>query len=134
MRRCATKVAVCLVAVLLAGPFMPCQAVEAQKRSKRLWWASVAVVVAATLLDVASSRGGVETNPMLRTSAGTFNTTRALLLKSVATGGMLATEAWVMRGSRNSDRSAATVNFVSGGALAGLAIRNWKVATTPAAK
>jgi hypothetical protein len=47
---------------------------------------------------------------------------------------MLATEAWVMRGSRNSDRSAATVNFVSGGALAGLAIRNWKVATTPAAK
>jgi len=134
MRRCATKVAVCLVAVLLAGHFMPCQAVEAQKRSKRLWWASVAVVVAAALLDVASSRGGVESNPVLRTSTGTFNTRRALLLKSVATGGMLATEAWVMRRSPKSDHSAAVVNFASGGAVAGLAIRNWKVATAPAAK
>jgi len=133
MRRCATKVAVCLVAVLLAGPFTPCQAVEKQKRSKRLWWASVAVVVGATLLDVASSRGGVETNPMLRSSSGTFSTKRALLLKSAATGGMLATEAWVMRRSPHSDRSAAVVNFVSGGAVAGLAVRNWKVATAPAA-
>ena len=131
MRGYTTKVAVCLVAVLLAGPFTPCQAVEAQKRSKRLWWVSVAVVVAATLLDVASSRGGVETNPILRTRNGTFNTKRALLLKSAATGGMLATEAWVIRRSPSSDRSAATVNFVSGGALAGLAIRNWKVGTAP---
>ena len=134
MRRCTTKVAVCLVAVLLAGPFTPCQAVEAQKHSRRLWWASVAVVVAAALLDVASSRGGVETNPMLRTANGTFNTRRALLLKSAATGGMLATEAWVMRRSPKSDRSAAVVNFVSGGAVVGLAVRNWNVAATPAPK
>ena len=74
----------CLLAVLLAGHFRPCQAVEAQKRSRRLWWASVAAVVAASLLDVASSRGGVETNPLLQTGNGTFDTRRALMLKSVA--------------------------------------------------
>jgi hypothetical protein len=94
----------------------------------------VAVVVAATLLDVASSRGGVETNPMLRSGNGTFNTRRALLLKSAATGSMLATEAWVMRRYPNSGRSAAVVNLVTGGAVAGLAVRNWKVGTAPAAK
>ena len=129
MRACGAKVAVCLVAALLAGHFMPCQAVEAQRGSRRLWWASVAVVVAARLLDVASSRGGVETNPLLRTSNGRFNTKRALLLKSAATGGMLATEAWVMRRSPTSGRSAAVANFVTGGAVAGLAARNWKMGT-----
>jgi hypothetical protein len=134
MRGWGAKVAACLVAVLLTGHFMPCQAVEAQKRSRRLWWASVAAVVAASLLDVASSRGGVETNPLLQTSDGTFNTKRALLLKSVAMGGMLATEAWEMHRSRSSGRSAAAVNFVTAGAVAGLAVRNWKVGTATAAQ
>jgi hypothetical protein len=87
----------------------------------------VAAVVAASLLDVASSRGGVETNPLLRSSNGTFDTKRALLFKSAATGGMLATEAWVMRRSPSSGRSAAVANFISAGAVAGLAARNWKV-------
>ncbi len=133
MRGWRAKVVVCLAVVLLAGNFTPCQAVEAQhKTSRRLWWVLVAVVVAASLLDVASSRGGVETNPLLRTSTGAFNTKRALLLKSVATGGMLATEAWVMRRSPSSEKSAAVVNFVTAGAVAGLAARNWKVATAPA--
>jgi hypothetical protein len=129
MRRFTTKIAVCLVVLLLAGHFLPCQAVEVQKqkKSRSLFWASVVAVVAASLLDVASSRGGVETNPMLRSSNGTFDTGKALLFKSAATGGMLAVEAWALHKSPSSGRSAAVVNFVTAGGVAGLAARNWKV-------
>ena len=125
MRR--SKVAVCLL-ILILGQLMPCQAAEARKRSRRLWWASVGAVVAASLLDVASSRGGVETNPLLRGQNGTFNTGRALLLKSIATGGVLGAEAWALRRSPGSGRTAAAVNFTVAGGVAGLAVRNWKVA------
>jgi nitric oxide reductase large subunit len=135
MERSRTKVAVCLLAVLLAGHFLPCQAVEAQKRSKRLWWASVALVVAASALDVASSRGGVETNPLMRGRNGKFNTGRAVMWKSIAMGGMLATEALVVRRSPTSARSAAMANIVTAGTVSGLAIRNLKIqASEPASR
>jgi hypothetical protein len=127
MKRSRTKVAVCLLAVLLAGHFVPCQAVEAHKRSRRLWWASVALVVAASVLDVASSRGGVETNPLMRGRNGNFNTGRAVMLKSIAMGGMVATEALVLRRSPMSARGAAVANFATAGTITGLAIRNLKV-------
>jgi hypothetical protein len=126
MGRYETKVVVCLCVILVVGHFVSCQAAETGRRSKRLWWVSAAVVAAASLLDVASSRGGVETNPLLRGQNGTFDTSRALLIKSVATGGMLATEVLLMRRSRGSERSAAVVNFASAGAITGLAVRNWK--------
>jgi hypothetical protein len=128
MRRCQSKVAVCLLALLAGGHLLPCQAVEAQKKSRRLWWASVAMVVAAGALDVASSRGGAEANPLLRGSNGTFNTGRAVLLKSLVTGGMVATEALVMRHSPGSGHSAAIVNFATSGTIGALAVHNWKVA------
>lgn len=127
MGRSRAKVAGCLLAVLLAGHFMPCQAVEARKRSRRLWWASVALVVAASVLDVASSRGGVEANPLLRGRNGSFNTGRAVMLKSIAMGGMVATEALVLRRSPMSARDAALVNFATAGTISGLAIRNLKL-------
>jgi len=132
MRRSRTKVVVCLLAVLILGHLAPGRAAEGLKRSKRLWWASVAVVVAASVLDVASSRGGAETNPLLRGQNGTFNTGRALLLKTIMNRRDAGIEAWVMRRSPSSGRSAAAVNFVAAGGVAGLAVRNWKVA--PAAQ
>ena len=124
MKRSKTKVGVCLLAVLLAGCLMPCQAVEVQKKSKRLWWASVALVVVASVLDVASSRGGIETNPLLRGPNGNFNTGRAVMLKTISMGGMVATEALLLRRSPQSARSAAMANFVTAGTVSGLAIRN----------
>ncbi len=132
MRRYATKVAVCVLAVLALGHFMPCQAIEAPKQPKKLWWASVAAVVAASLLDVASSQGGKEANPLLQGPNGTFSTGRALLLKSVASGGIIGIEAWVLHRSPSSARSASVVNFATAGTISALAVRNWRVASAPA--
>jgi hypothetical protein len=124
MERLRTKVAVCLLALLLAGHFMPCHAVEAQKRSRRLWWTSVALVVAANVMDVLSSRGKMEANPLLRGQSGNFNTGRAVWVKSIATGGILAAEALMLRRSRNSTRGAAVVNIITAGVITGVAVRN----------
>ncbi len=134
MERWKTKVAVCLLAVLLAGHISPCGAVEAKRRPRRLFWLSVALVVAASAMDVASSRGWMETNPLLRGRDGTFNTRRAVLLKSAAVGGMLATEALVLRKSPGSARGAAAVNLVTAGTIGGLAIRNWRIQAQPASQ
>jgi hypothetical protein len=143
MKRLRTKLAVCLMALMLVGHLMPCQAVEPQKRSsKKLWWASVALVVAASVLDVMSSRGGMEVNPLMRGRDGSFNTRRAVMIKSISMGGMLATEALLMRKSPKTARSSAIANLVAGGAVTGLAIRNFRIqaaepgvlARAPAAK
>jgi hypothetical protein len=132
MERWRSKVGVCLLAVVLGGLATPGQAAEARRKSRGLWWASVAMVVAASALDVASSRGGVEANPLLRGQNGAFNTGRAVLIKAIGMGGMVVTEAVVLRRSPSAARSAAVVNLVTAGAVSGLAVRNLKVGPTPA--
>ena len=129
----ARRVAVCVVVMTLLGQSTLCQAGQ-RRRSKKWWWVSVAAVAGASRRDVASSRGGVETNPLLRGNNGSFNTSRALLLKGAAAGSILAVEAWAMRKSPGSARNAVVLNFATAGTIMGLAVRNWRVgaqATAP---
>ncbi len=134
MRRPGTRIVVCLVAVLFIGGITPCQAIEGQKRSKRLWLASVAAVVAANALDLMSSRGGMEANPLLQNSNGSFNTGRGVALKAAFSGGMLLSE-WVFaRGTPGGMRSFSITNFGTAAALTGLAVRNWRLGAGPASR
>ena len=134
MRRPRTRTVVCLVAALLIGCITPCQAIEAQKRSRRLWLASVAAVVTANTLDLMSSRGGMEANPLLQNSNGSFNMGRGVALKAAFSGGMLLSE-WVFaRRTAGGTRSFAITNFGTAAALTGLAVRNWRLEAGPTSR
>jgi hypothetical protein len=127
MRRPKTRAVVCLLAVLLIACVMPCQAAQANKRSKRLWLASVAAVVAANALDLMSSRGGMEANPLLQNRNGSFNMRRGVGVKAAFSGGMLVSELLFARRTGGQTRSFAITNFGTAAALTGVAVRNWRV-------
>src|SRR5215208_2450436 len=52
------------------------------KSHKLSYYASIAVVVAAHALDLHSSMGGYETNPLLRDSTGRFSPARGVMIKA----------------------------------------------------
>ena len=83
----------------------------------KLWLLSVALLIGSNGMDLASSRGGIEANPVMRS--------HAVPLKIAATGAVVGVE-WLLLRHR-SKRSAAVVNFATAGALAGISARNWKV-------
>jgi hypothetical protein len=120
-------ITVCLLAVLLIGLSRPCQAAEPHKRSKKLWLVSVAMVVAANALDVASARGRYEGNPLLRAPDGRFTVGRGALLKSAGFGTALVVEAFVLRENPRMANSAAVANFVTAAAVTAVAVRNWGI-------
>jgi hypothetical protein len=52
---------------------------------------------------------------------------RAFALKSAASGGLLAFETFLIRRNPEAAKTSTLVNYVSAGALAGVAIRNSRV-------
>lgn len=108
---------------------------ETKRRSKKLWVASIAALVAANAFDAYSSRGRYEANPLLRGPQGHFSTGRGLLLKSGTAAGTILTQALLAKAApeRNLYTASAAINLVSAGALAGIAARNLRVGkATPA--
>ena len=83
----------------------------------KLWLLSIALLIGSNGMDLASSRGGIEANPVMRS--------HQIPLKITAVGTVVSVE-WLLTRHR-SKRSAAAVNFATAGALAGISIRNWKV-------
>ena len=111
-----------------------------QERPKRNWhkrWIVSAVGLlasfrfdlptAAHVLDAFSSRGAPELNPLMRNAQGRFSVGRAFAWKSAAAGSMLGVEALLIRRNPETAKSAAIVNFVAAGAVAGVAFRNTRV-------
>jgi len=108
--------------------------VEAHKSPKRLWLASVAALVAANTLDLISSRGGMEANPLLQNGNGSLNMERGVALKAAISGGILVSELLFARRTAGGMRSFSISNFGTAAALTGLAVRNWRVGANPASK
>jgi hypothetical protein len=98
-----------------------------KRRWRTQWILSAVALTAANLLDARSSAGAFEANPLLRNSQGRFATGRAFAYKSAASGGMLLLEAYVIRKNPSFEKTSAIANFVSAGALAGVAVRNSRV-------
>lgn len=117
--------AVVILVVFLAGSAF------GQERPKRNWhrkWiVSAVALTAAHLLDAFSSRGAPEVNPLMRNAQGRFSVGRAFAWKSAASGSMLGVEALLIRKNPETAKSAAIVNFVAAGAVAGVAFRNTRV-------
>jgi formate hydrogenlyase subunit 3/multisubunit Na+/H+ antiporter MnhD subunit len=109
---------------LLEGSQAAKQRVAALAPRQTLWKASLAAVVAASALDVHSSWGKQEGNPLLANHAGQFGT-RAVALKGVITASALGMQ-WYMLRHKPEARSAATItNFAVAGAYGAVAAHNY---------
>jgi hypothetical protein len=130
MRR-RTQISVCLLGLTALGCLAPCQAEENLSRSKRLWLVSVAATLAANALDVASSRNGVEANPLLQSPNGSYNMTRGILLKAGLSAGTIMGGLLILRHSPHQAKGLAIVNFGTAAALTGVAVHNWRLPASP---
>lgn len=126
----AGAAAILFVFFLAKAP--PCHA-EGDQPGKKQWILSALALVASNALDVHSSLGRDEMNPLLRSPNGTFNSRRAILIKSAATGGALLVQALLIK--KNPDRKLykpfAITNAVVAGVTAGTAFRNYNVPPAP---
>jgi hypothetical protein len=96
---------------------------ESHRPSRRMFWASVAVLAAASIADVASSWGRQELNPALRGSNGRFGT-RAVGMKCGLVGATMTVEWLLGRNHPEAARPFALMNFAAGAGTAAVALRN----------
>lgn len=101
----------------------------ARKRWRRSWLASWAAFAAVNIIDVHSSMGKGELNPLLRSSDGSFSTRKAGLFKAGLGGGFLAFQGWMIK--KNPDRNLykpfTIANFGATGAMGAVAVRNYNL-------
>jgi hypothetical protein len=104
-----------LAALIFALAMAPL--LHAGENHRHLWLASVATLVAAEGMDVASSRGGVEANPIMKHGG--------VAIKVSAVGAVVLIEWLATR--HHPSKVPAIVNFAGAGALTGVAVRNWRI-------
>jgi hypothetical protein len=102
-----------------------------RRHTSRLWAASCMALIAATSVDMASSWGRNEANPMLRSGDGRFGAKGASIKLAMA-GAMIAPQFLVMRRAPASQRLFTIANFLQAGLYTGVAIRNYGVPDAPA--
>ena len=93
---------------------------SAESRWHKVWkWSIVALTTGATM-DISSSIGQYEANPIVRQPNGLFSPKRGIAIKAgICTGLILLGKKYKREGT--------AANFVAGGVWSGVAIRNWKV-------
>jgi hypothetical protein len=87
---------------------------------KKLWLLSVGTMIAANALDVHSSTGLQEVNPLLRNSRGGFSMRRGIALKIGLAGGLILVE-------KLTRRPFIPLNFVVAGTTGIVAGRNYRL-------
>ena len=92
--------------------------------SKKLWWASVAALAGASVLDTRSSWGRRELNPLLQGPNGRFGA-RSVEIKSVIVGVGLAFQ-WVALRHHNQklEKPLSIANLAAAGLTTGAAVHN----------
>jgi hypothetical protein len=100
---------------------------------KKRWLVSSAALVAVNILDVHSSRGLREANPLLSDASGRFATRRAVLLKGAITGGFLAFQCGLMRAHPEKDyyRVFTVANAMASGSLGAVVAHNYALPAAP---
>jgi hypothetical protein len=94
----------------------------AQDHAQRNWNFSVAFFVGAHMMDTMSSRGGIESNPVL--GQGQFGG-RQMAIKSGIAGGVILAERMIMRKHPETRRFWTWANYGTGTVIAAVAVRNW---------
>jgi hypothetical protein len=100
------------------------------RRWKRAWIGSWVAFAAASILDMRSSAGKHEVNPLLRSADGGFNTQRAGILKGAIGGGFFLMQRRLLKKSDNPRlyKTFAITNYAAAGAYGAVAAHNFGVA------
>lgn len=95
---------------------------------RKLWVASMSTLAAANALDMHSSWGKRELNPLLANSTGRFGHEGALI-KLGLQGGLMVLEYLITRGrpSGKTYKILSMINFGASASLTGIALRNYTV-------
>ncbi|HYM12563.1 MAG TPA: hypothetical protein VEU62_17635 [Bryobacterales bacterium] len=121
----------------VASPVSPAQAEARSGRArwKKRWIATWLAIAALNTLDIQSSRGHGEANPLLRDPSGRFSAGKAMLLKSAIGGGLFATEWWIARRNPRQDyyKPFTVLNTAAAGGLVGVVVHNYSLPPTRAA-
>ncbi|MGA3027816.1 MAG: hypothetical protein ABSF98_23920 [Bryobacteraceae bacterium] len=96
------------------------------RRQKILYGISVASLLGANGMDIVSSYGKLEENPLLQGSGGRFDA-RSVMLKSALVGGLQVSSYLVMRRHPEFRKRAMIMNFVATAVLAGVAAHNFGI-------
>jgi len=88
------------------------------------WNVSIGVFAGTQALDIASSRGGIEANPIL--GRGPFGA-RQVAIKGGLDLGIILVERWVIKRHTKADRPLTLANYVASGVTVGVATRNWTI-------
>lgn len=110
--------------LILIGLIGFAQLAHCQSPGDRLYRTSVAVAIGAQGADIASSWGGIESNPVL--GRGQRYGWQATGIKLGVVTGCLIAQRWAIRRNPKAKVPAALVNFGMAGATAGVAARNWR--------
>ena len=84
-----------LVAVSAMAQTAEIKPVPRFSRDDAAWLASFSAFATTQVLDIHSSNGKRELNPMFRASDGMFDTNRAVLIKSATVGGVFASQYFI---------------------------------------
>jgi hypothetical protein len=106
-----------------AGGLVQSNTPSEKPSGKKLWWASVAAVAAASVFDARSSWGRRELNPLLQGPNGRFSA-RSVEIKSVLVGAGVACQWLALRHHNKAAKSFGIVNLAVAGATTGVAIHN----------
>lgn len=122
----------------LVAPARLSAASEARNRSRwrMRWWSSVAILGAANLADILSSRGRAETNSLLQSPQGGINISNGVLVKSSATGGFLLLQALLKKKSPQAglEKPFTIINVLAAGAVAGTSLHNSSIPTSSSSR
>ena len=94
----------------------------AQDHAQRNWNISVAFLVGANTMDTLSSRGAMESNPLL--GRGQFGG-RQIAIKSGITAGVILAERMILRKHPETRNFWTWANYGTGAAISAVAVRNW---------
>lgn len=105
-----------------AGGLIP--SAPPEKPGKKLWWASVAALAAASVLDARSSWGRHELNPLLQGPNGRFSA-RSVEIKSAIVGVGVAFQ-WIALRHHNQkmEKPLSFANLAAAGLTTGAAVHN----------
>lgn len=100
-----------------------------RKRWKKAWIASWAAFAAVNVVDVYSSRGKTELNPLLRNSTDQFSVGRATVIKAAVGGAFFAFQRWIIRRHPDSNhyKTFAIANSGASAAMGAVAVHNYRV-------
>ena len=116
-------VSLLMMTTCLVGPLYS----ETSRVTKRAFWISVAAVGAASFLDVHSSYGKAEANPLARSGSGRLGM-RGVGIKLGTVGLLVGFETLMDHRYPEFGGKAAIANFALSGAWTSVAVRNYGIA------